>query len=92
MGGRLPPEFGSYLLRGAGREGTISLIVCISKSSFPGGSDGKGSAYSVGDLGLGRIPCKRKWQTTPVLLPGKSHGQRSLVGYSSWGLKESDTT
>ena len=29
---------------------------------------------------------------TPVLLPGKSHGQRSLVGYSPWGLKESDTT
>ena len=29
---------------------------------------------------------------TPVLLPGKSHGQRSLVGYSPWGRKESDTT
>ena len=35
---------------------------------------------------------RRKWQSTPVLLPGKSHGQRSLVGYSSWGHKESDTT
>ena len=34
----------------------------------------------------------RKWQSTPVLLPGKSHGQRSLVGYSLWGRKESDTT
>ena len=34
----------------------------------------------------------RKWQSTPVLLPGKSHGQRSLVGYSPWGGKESDTT
>ena len=34
----------------------------------------------------------RKWQSTPVLLPGKSHGQRSLVGYSLWGHKESDTT
>ena len=33
-----------------------------------------------------------KWQTTPVLLPGKSHRQRSLVGYSPEGLKESDTT
>ena len=32
------------------------------------------------------------WQPTPVLLPGKSHGQRSLVGYSLWGHKESDTT
>ena len=33
-----------------------------------------------------------KWQPTPVLLPGKSHGQRSLVGCSPWGRKESDTT
>ena len=35
---------------------------------------------------------RRKWQPTPVLLPGKFHGQRSLVGYSPWGCKESDTT
>ena len=33
-----------------------------------------------------------KWQSTPVLLPGKSHGQRSLVGYSLWGRKEPDMT
>ena len=41
---------------------------------------------------FGKIPWRKKWQSTPVLLPGKSHGQRSLVGYSLWGLKESDTT
>ena len=35
---------------------------------------------------------RRQWHPTPVLLPGKSHGQRSLVGCSSWGHKESDTT
>ena len=35
---------------------------------------------------------RRKWQPTPVFLPGESHGQRSLVGYSPWGRKESDTT
>ena len=35
---------------------------------------------------------RRQWHPTPVLLPGKSHGQRSLVGCSSWGRKESDTT
>ena len=35
---------------------------------------------------------RRQWQPTPSLLPGKSHGQRSLIGYSSWGRKESDTT
>ena len=35
---------------------------------------------------------RRQWQLTPVLLPGKSHGWRSLVGCSPWGRKESDTT
>jgi len=35
---------------------------------------------------------RRQWQPTPVLLPGKSHGRRSLVGCSPWGRKESDTT
>ena len=34
----------------------------------------------------------RQWHPTPVLLPGKSHGRRSLVGCSPWGRKESDTT
>ena len=37
-------------------------------------------------------PLNRKWQPTPVLLPGESHGQRSLVGYSPDGQKELDTT
>ena len=42
---------------------------------------------------LGREdPLRRKWQPTPVLLPGKSHGWRSLIGYSPWGYKELDTT
>ena len=35
---------------------------------------------------------RRQWHPTPVLLPGKSHGQRSLVGCSPWGREESDTT
>ena len=35
---------------------------------------------------------RRQWHSTPVLLPGKSHGWRSLVGCSPWGCKESDTT
>ena len=42
---------------------------------------------------LGRmIPWRRTWQSTPALLPGKSHGRRSLIGYSPWGRKESDKT
>ena len=36
-------------------------------------------------------PLRRKWQPTPILLPGKFHGQRSLAGYSPWGHKELDT-
>ena len=35
---------------------------------------------------------RKQWHPTPVLLPGKSHGQRSLVGCSPWGREESDTT
>ena len=39
-----------------------------------------------------KIPWRRKWQPTPVFLPGEFHGQRSLAGYSPWGRKESDMT
>ena len=39
-----------------------------------------------------KIGWRRKWQSTPVLLPRKSHEHRSLVGYSPWGRKELDTT
>ena len=35
-----------------------------------------------------KIPCRREWQPTLVFLPGKSHGQRSLVGYSPWGCRD----
>ena len=44
------------------------------------------------NLWVRKIPWIRKWQPTPVCLPGKSHGQSSLVGYSPWHCKESDTT
>jgi len=39
-----------------------------------------------------KIPWRKEWQPTPVSLPGEFHGQRRLVGYSLWGLKQSDTT
>ena len=65
-------------------------------SGFPGGSDGKASACNVEDPGfnswVGKIPWRRKWHPTPALLPGKSHGRRSLIGCSPWGPKELDTT
>ena len=41
---------------------------------------------------VGKIPWRREWLPTPVFLPGEAHGQRSLVGFSPWGCKESDTT
>ena len=41
---------------------------------------------------VGKIPWGSKWQPTPLFLPGESHAQRSLVGYSLQGHKESDTT
>ena len=44
------------------------------------------------DPWMEKIQQRRKWQSTPVFLTGKSHGQRSLVGYSPWGHKESDMT
>ena len=45
----------------------------------------------VPSLGL-EDPCSRGMAATPVFLAGEFHGQRSLVGYSPWGRKESDTT
>ena len=50
------------------------------------------SAYNAGHPGSVPGLETRKRQPTPVLLPGKSHGQRSLVGYSPWGHKELDFT
>ena len=41
---------------------------------------------------LPTVPWRRKWQPTPVFLPGEFHGQRSLAGYGPWGRTESDTT
>ena len=51
-----------------------------------------GDVRDVGDSWIGKIPWRTAWQPTPVLLPGESHGQRSLEGYSQWGHTESDTT
>ena len=68
----------------------------ISWKDFPGGPEAKTSYYQCRvprfDPWVGKIPWRRKWQPSPVLLSGKSHGQRSLVGYSPWGRKEWDTT
>ena len=61
---------------------------------FPDGSSDKESACHVGDVGSipGWISWRREWQPIPVFLPGESHGQKSLAGYSPWGHEESDMT
>ena len=51
-----------------------------------------GDVRDTVDPWVGNNPWRRAWQPTLVFLPGESHGQRSLVGYSPWGHKESDTT
>ena len=64
------------------------------KWSFPGGSEESVCLQCRRpgfDSWVGKIPWRRKWQPTPVFLPGESQGQRSLVGYSPPGHKESDT-
>ena len=69
------------------------------QKGFPDGSVGRESACDArdaGDAGLTpgvrKIPWRRAWQSAPVFLPGKYHGQSSLVGYSPYSHKESDMT
>ena len=68
----------------------------VNSLGFPGGSDGKESVCNVGDPGfnpcVGKVPWRREWHPTLVFLPGEFHGQRSPLGYSPWGHKESDRT
>ena len=62
-----------------------SQVVVLAKNPL-------GNVEDIRDMGsipgVGKIPWRRAWQPTPVFLPGESHGQRSLVGYSPWGRKE----
>ena len=76
----------------------VCVCVCVS-TRFPGGSAVKNLPANAGDVKrygfnpwVGKIPWRRKWQPTVVFLPGKSHGQRLLVGCNPWGCKKSDTT
>ena len=70
--------------------GSLSLL----QHTFPGGLSGKESTCQCRRYEFSpwvrKIPWRRKWQSTPVILPGKSHGQRSLAGYIPWVHSESD--
>ena len=66
---------------------------------FPGGTSGKEPTCQCRrhkrcgfDPWVRKMPWRRAWQSIPVFLPGESHGQWSLVGYSPWGHKESEVT
>ena len=86
-------------LRNINQSKPLKIVdVCNFKNSvvdFPGGPVVKNIPANSGDTvlipGLGRFQ-RRQWHPTPVLLPGKSHGRRSLVGCSPWGCEELDTT
>ena len=76
----------------------ISLLVGLG-SRVRGGASGKESTCQCKrckrhglNPWIGKIPCSRKGQPTPVFLLGKSYGQRSLAGYSPWGCKDWDMT
>ena len=87
----------TYNVRYRGRHLECKGLCTITlKCSFPDGSDSKESACNAGDpgsiTGSGREPLEKEWLHTPVFLPREFRGQRSLVGYSPQGCKESDTT
>ena len=93
----MPPPWNVKEPSHPGEEGKLmNISLGYKEVDFPGGSDGKSICLQCGRPGfdpwVGKIHWRKKWQPTPVFLPGKSHGQRSLAGYSAWGRKESDTT
>ena len=78
---------------------TVITNYCLYSYGFPGGASGKEPACQCRrrkrhgfEPWLGKIPWRREWQLTAEFLLRESHGQRSLVRYSPWGHKESDTT
>ena len=90
---RQVPAWGFFQVFCFGWGFNICMFKCL---GLPWGSDSKESACNAGDPGSipesVRFVWRSKWLPTPAFLPGKSHGQRSLVGYSPCGHKESDTT
>ena len=75
---------------------SLDFVQCYNNlGGLPDGSVVKNSPTNAGNMGSipgSGILWRRKCQPTPVFLPGKSHGQKSLLGYSPGGCKELDTT
>ena len=102
----LPPLFFSFLFllpRSVLHQANFCIIlggrIMYVLVWFPGGASGKEPRWQCRRHKrqrfypwVGKMPRRRAWQPTPVLLPGESHGQRSLAGYSPQRSKESDRT
>ena len=78
---------------------TLNKDLTVIALGFPDGTRGKAPTCQCRrhkrrgfDPWVGKIPWRRAWQPTAVFLPGESHGQRSLEGYSPQGHKQQDTT
>ena len=82
---------------------SFRFLVCISRNKNAGSYEGfflwmsilfsmRASLETGFSLWVGKIPWRREWKPTLVLLPGKSHEQRSLAAYSPWGSRVLDST
>ena len=83
--------------KGTGMNWETGIDLYTLYKGLPGGASGKEPAPQckeqkrhTSDPWVGKIRWRRKWQPTPVFLPGEAHGQRSQVDYSVYGHKESD--
>ena len=83
-------------VRRVGHDWSDLVVVAVYRKGLPRWLSGKESTCQWRRRGtdswVGKISWRGKWQPTPLFLPGKTHRQRSLAGYSPWGHKESDTT
>ena len=92
------PSMGSHRIGHDWSDLAAAVAAAEQYEGFPGGTVAGRSCQCRSckrngfDPWIGKIPWSRKWQPSPVFLLGKFLGQRSLVGYSPWGSKASDTT
>ena len=87
----IPPKT-SALEVGRRRKCSSQLFPALEESVVKNPNANEGHMRLRFDPSVTKIPWRRKWQPTPKFLPGESHRQRSLAGYSPWGCRESDMT
>ena len=92
----IPPSHSGYVRDRSNLDSLVTVLLVtdfnVVHRGFPDGSYSKESACNAGDPSsypwVGKIPWRREWLPTLVFLPGESHGQSSLAGYSPRGRKE----